>query len=373
MLPPSSTKPLEYLALPPGTTRHRAESPRCRGPGGHRRLPQGGGIASRWGTLHAVRDPFLQALLARFGVRAEALRCVARLDCEVWRVRPRAGPDLAVRLYPPGHQDPAAIRTELDLLEALVAAGLHVPVPRRSVDGTRLHRHPDGRYAVVLTWLVGRQHDRGLSPARLQAVGRFTGVLHRVAQAMLAGGRVHTQREAVSLDLPAWVAGTRTGMERLGLAHRRVLRDAAARLHEAIEGFGHGPESWGLVHGDLHPWNLLFVRGAAGAIDFTDCGMGHHAMDLAATLQYLRYPLAGNHDHRRHYAALHDALLRGYAEELAPPAGLARQVSLLVTARLFLTLAWILEDWPALDHRPWGPGFIDGSRRALRAWLATPD
>lgn len=319
-----------------------------------------------------MRDTSIETLLGRHGVRAVAMRCVARLDCEVWRVRTRASSDLALRLYSVSHQDPAGIDTELDLLEALAAAGLHVPVPQRSIEGTRLHRHPDGRYAVLLTWLEGRQYDRGLTPRRLEAVGRFAGAMHRVSTALCAGGRVGTERQAVPLDLPAWAAGTRTGMERLSRTHRSLLRESAARLHEAIESFGRGPQSWGLVHGDLHPWNLLFVRGAAGAIDFTDCGMGYHAMDLAATLQYLRYPLAGNHDHRRHYAELHDALLRGYASEHKPPPNLNQQVSVLVTARLFVTLAWILDDWPALDHRPWGPGFIRGSQRALRAWLAAP-
>jgi Ser/Thr protein kinase RdoA (MazF antagonist) len=319
-----------------------------------------------------VRNPFIETLLSRHGVRAAALRCVARLDCEVWRVRSKARPDLALRLYPVSRQDPAAIDTELDLLEALAATGLHVPIPQRSTEGTRVHHHPDGRYAVLLTWLDGRQYDRGLTPTRLEAVGRFTGSLHRVATSLCAAGRVRTERQAAPLDLPAWAEGTRTGMERLSATNRTLLRDAAARLHDAIEAFGRAPECWGLVHGDLHLWNLLFVRGAAGAIDFADCGMGHHAMDLAATLQYLRYPLAGNHDHRRQYAALYDALLRGYADEYTPSPSLTRQVSALVPARLFLTLAWILDDWPTLDHRPWGPGFIEGSQRALRAWLAAP-
>jgi hypothetical protein len=65
-------------------------------------------------------------------------------------------------------------------------------------------------------------------------------------------------------------------------------------------------------------------------------------------------------------------LLRGYSAEHPVSSDLARQVPLLVTARLFLTLAWILDDWPTLDHRPWGPGFIRGSQRALREWLAAP-
>jgi len=317
-----------------------------------------------------VKDSFIQSLLSRHGVRARALRCVARLDCEVWRVRPEHGADLAARIYPLRQQDLDAIGTELDWLQALAAAGLHVPVPQSGADGTRLHRHPDGRYAVLLTWLGGRQHDRCLTPARLHAVGRFTGAAHRVAAELHAAGRVRLQREAVPLDLPAWATGTRRGAERLSPMHRALLRDAAAPLHAAIEAFGRGPASWGLVHGDLHLWNLLFVRGAAGAIDFSDCGLGHHAMDLAATLQYLRHPLVMHHDHRRQYPALHDALLEGYAAEAALPTRVEQQVQVLIVARLFLTLAWMLDDWPTLDHRPWGHGFIRSSQQALRAWLA---
>ena len=71
-----------------------------------------------------MRDPFIETVLSRHGVRADALRCVARLDGEVWRVRSKASPDLALRLYAASQQDPAAIDTELDLLEALAATGL---------------------------------------------------------------------------------------------------------------------------------------------------------------------------------------------------------------------------------------------------------
>lgn len=310
-----------------------------------------------------------QTLLQRFGVDAAALRCVARLAHEVWRVRPRQGGDLALRLYPAATADVAAIGTELDWLGALADAGLHVPRPRAAPGGRRLLWAPDGRPAVLLTWLGGRQHDRGLTPARLRQVGAFTGAAHRIADAQAAAGRVRLQREAVPLDLGPWASGSRPGTERLPAALRDVLRPAAARLAAEIDAFGRAPDTWGFIHGDLHPWNLLFVRGAAGAIDFSDCGWGHRAMDLAATLQYLRDPLAGNHDHRASYAALHAALLDGYAAERVLPSDAARQVDTLITARLFGTLEWMLDDWPALDHRAWGPGFINGAREALRTYL----
>lgn len=321
------------------------------------------------GDTRGVTQAAAQALLRRFGVEPVALRCVARLAHEVWRVRPRQGADLALRLYPAATSDAAAIDTELDWLAALADAGLHVPRPCRCADGERLLVAPDGRPAVLLTWLGGRQHDRGLTPARLRQVGRFTGAAHRIADAQAAAGRVRLQREAMPLDLAAWSAGTRRGAERLPAALRAVLRPAATRLVAEIESFGRAPDAWGFIHGDLHPWNLLFVRGAAGAIDFSDCGWGHRAMDLAATLQYLRHPLAHNHDHGASYAALHGALLEGYAAERPLPPGAVHQVDTLITARLFGTLEWMLDDWPAPDHRAWGPAFIDGACAALRDFV----
>jgi Ser/Thr protein kinase RdoA (MazF antagonist) len=82
---------------------------------------------------------------------------------------------------------------------------------------------------VLLTWLPGRQLDRGLTPARLTRVGRLIGRLHGVAARMVGAGRIQTQRAAMSLDLREWAAGNRRGSERLPDAHRQLLQAVAAR------------------------------------------------------------------------------------------------------------------------------------------------
>src|SRR5215208_7215361 len=51
---------------------------------------------------------------------------------------------------------------------------------------------------------------------------------------------------------------------------------------------GHGPETFGLIHGDLHQENYLFDRGQVRTIDFDDCGYGHYLYDLAVTLFNVR-------------------------------------------------------------------------------------
>jgi Ser/Thr protein kinase RdoA (MazF antagonist) len=58
------------------------------------------------------------------------------------------------------------------------------------------------------------------------------------------------------------------------------------------------------MHADLHHRNVLFQRGAAGAIDFDDCGFGPWLYDLAVPLTALQ----GHPD----YPVLRQALLAGY-------------------------------------------------------------
>ncbi len=311
----------------------------------------------------------LAALLKRHGLRADRVRPVPKADCEIHRISAGAH-DLQCRIYAPAHQDRGAIESELEWLQAAADDGLHVPRPRLDRDGLRLlHWLPPGaaapRYVVLLPWLPGRQLDRGLNPTRLRRVGRLIGRLHGVAARLVQAGRVQTQREAVLLDLHLWAAGARPGSQRLTAAHRQTLQVAAARLLPLLA----APAPRRFIHGDLHQWNLLFHGREAGAIDFTDCGWGDPAMDLASTLQYLKLPLAGNHDHRARYPALRDALFDGLGAEQPLADGLAERVDLLILARLFLTLEWMLDDWPHLRHRAWGPGFLRGQQRALREGL----
>jgi len=171
-------------------------------------------------------------------------------------------------------------------------------------------------------------------------------------------------------ELARWAGGAHDATPALAPRLRALARQAAGRLVDELADAFATDGGRSFVHGDLHPWNLVFWRDVAGAIDFGDCGWGPVALDFASTLQYLRHPLARNHDHRAQYARLQDALLEGYASVLPLPAGIERQIDLHVVARMFGTLDWILEDWPRPDHRAWGPGFLRGVADVFEAHLA---
>lgn len=324
-------------------------------------------------------QPALVALLADHRLRATRTRLVAHLECEVHRVSVRAPDgsvrDLVLRIHSADSTDAVPIEAELAWLQALAEDGVHVPRPLADVEGRRVHvwraRADEApRLAVLLEWLPGRMHDRGLTPARLHRVGVLTARLHRVGARLAAEGRLAGGRIAYMSDLAGWAGGAHDATPVLAPRLRMLARRVAGRLVDELAVTSAGNGAPGFVHGDLHPWNLVFWRDVAGAIDFSDCGWGPIALDFASTLQYLRHPLAHNHDHRAQYARLHGALLEGYASLLALPADIERQIDLHVVARMFGTLDWILQDWPRLDHRAWGPGFLRGVEDIFEAHLA---
>ncbi len=324
----------------------------------------------------------LDALLARHGLRAARVRCVSRLDCEIHRIalaRPHGHAQLApdadvvLRIYPARFGTTAPIEAELRWLQTLARVGLHVPQPLAAENGRQLHAwQPDpaapARYAALLSWLPGRTLDRGLRPLHLRRVGELVARMHGCAEPLVAAGQMPAGQVCDGPELDRWANGHRAADPRLPAGTHAVLARAAARLRHMRAGFGMGHESHGWVHGDMHLWNLLFHGGQAGAIDFSDAGFGHHAQDLASTLQYLRHPWVGNHDHGAAYPALQAQLLEGYARWRPLPPQVEQQVDVYIGLRMLNTVEWVLDQWPRLDLRPWGPGFLERVPLALRVW-----
>jgi Ser/Thr protein kinase RdoA (MazF antagonist) len=162
-------------------------------------------------------------------------------------------------------------------------------------------------------------------------------------------------------------------MARLGQMPARdhaALRASAQRLRHELQAMGRGADEYGWIHGDLHLWNLLFRGREAGAIDFSDGGLGHHAHDLAKTLQYLHAPLPGFQDHSPMAPRMREQLLAGYARHRALPPDVEHQIDVYLAVHALNTVEWILAAWPRPDARPWGPAFLAGAAASLRPWQA---
>lgn len=314
--------------------------------------------------------PSIAGLLAHYGLADCRVRLVAELGCTVWRIAAPDGSDLSLRIYAPKCKDITPIATEMAWLRALADAGVHVPRPQPDRDGNYLvswqaHAAAPSQHAVLLSWLPGRVLYRGLRPVHLRRIGELSARLHNSAQTLASQGVLFGRRPAHTVDVPAWAQG-RQLPNGYPLGLQSSVQRMAQRLQQLMDDWPRDAFDWGFIHGDLHLWNLVFHRGEAGAIDFSDSGWGFMAYDLAAVLQFLKHPLTpADAHHRANYPRLRDALLDGYAAVRPLSDGLRAQIEPLIAARMLNTLQWIVDDWPTPNHRTWGPGFLSGLRDAL--------
>jgi Ser/Thr protein kinase RdoA (MazF antagonist) len=312
--------------------------------------------------------------LSLYGLRPDAarLRLVDHLSSTLFRIDGLDGPKLVMRIIPIDDEFVAGLRTSLRWLHALSAeTDLCVPTPVPTLQGEWLPGFDldDGsRVAIMMVkWLEGRLCDRELTPRHLAALGRFQAELHRHSQTFVV-------ENGTRRSMPGGYARAvaEKGLEKGWVTeHAADLVSAAGqRLDAALLQIEKVPGQAGLVHGDLHQWNVVYRGGVAAAIDFDDCGIGAYALDMASSLVYLRCPSVGNHDHRRSYPAMAEAFLNGYAAVRSLPRDLDQQLSHALAARQLSLLRWIVCDWPGIESEPWGAAALAAALRELEAYLA---
>jgi Ser/Thr protein kinase RdoA (MazF antagonist) len=327
------------------------------------------------GLIRARRVLGRQAL-SLFGLRPEAarLRLVDHLSSTLFRIDGLDGPKLLMRIIPIDHEFLARLRASVRWLHALSAeTDLCVPTPMPTLHGEWLPEFDldDSSRVVIMMvkWIEGRLCDRQLTPRHLMALGRFQGELHRHSQAFVVESGTRRSMPAGYADAVA-EEGLRKGW--LSEDAADLVLEAGERIDAALSQIEKVPGQCGLVHGDLHQWNVLYRRGVAAAIDFDDCGIGAYALDIASSVVYLRCPSVGNHDHRRSYPAMAEGFLNGYAAVRSLPADLDEQFSHALAARQLSLLRWMVCDWPSIESEPWGAVALATALRELEAYLAGP-
>jgi Ser/Thr protein kinase RdoA (MazF antagonist) len=306
------------------------------------------------------------AALEEYGLAGAQLRPLKHWNNTTFALR-SGQRRLVLRLNRPGFQDAHAIRSELQWLQALAAAGLRVPEPLAALDGrlvvsARAEGVPTARDCALFAWLRGSFLNRRLGVNHLGTLGRFAARLHTTPFAPPPNFvRKHW-------DLHTLLGGD-PGIDREGIKSHlrpgdgRVIAAVRARLEQSFGELGEGRETWGLIHADLHPDNLLFQGEKVGAIDFDDCGWGCFLYDLAVILSALRG--------RPAYGALRQALLQGYRQMRPLPAEHERHLDALMAGRLLGLAIWTagVADHP--ENRLQAPQLVATTIDQLRVFTST--
>jgi Ser/Thr protein kinase RdoA (MazF antagonist) len=202
---------------------------------------------------------------------------------------------------------------------------------------------PEPRICTLLGWVDGRFIDAGLTATHLEQVGAFIARLHDHAAgwqppAGFDRGRVGDLPDEVAASVLALFAA------HYGSADVAAVECMVHTVQATQRALAHQPGTFGLIHGDIHQENYLFLAGEVRAIDFDDCGWGLYLYDLAVTLSEISY--------KPDYPTLRAALLRGYQRLRPLPAGHERHLDALIAWRAVQLAVWFLEH---RDH----PGFAN--------------
>ncbi len=188
-----------------------------------------------------------------------------------------------------------AVQYEADLVEALAAAGVPAPRPRRAVSGAPFAVH-DGAYVSVFPWLQGSHCEPAkLTPGHVAELGRQLAGLH------LAGLPIAQRFERPSrYTFEEIIRRFEAVKESPRGSSDAVLAPALAAVADEIAWLRARDEirqaaTHGIIHGDLFPDNVLFAEGPgasppsegvaiAALIDFEQASSGSLPYDLAVCL-----------------------------------------------------------------------------------------
>ncbi|MEM9632856.1 MAG: homoserine kinase [Pseudomonadota bacterium] len=254
-------------------------------------------------------DSLLVKACTLWGLEDCQITLAAERENRVFKVIAKDG-SFALRIHRKGLRTDAELQSELSWMAELSRAGLSVPRPIASANGSLFHRVDD--YQIdVLTWLTGAPLGKTSEPLThpdrpgvFRQIGQTLAQLHRISDAWSPPDgfvRASWNRQGLVGSDPLW--GSFWENPELTAAERQSLRAFRETSHEDLERL-EVKLDYGLIHADAVRENIMVDGVSLHLIDFDDSGYGFRLFDVATAL----LKNMGEPD----YPELKDALLQGY-------------------------------------------------------------
>jgi Ser/Thr protein kinase RdoA (MazF antagonist) len=284
---------------------------------------------------------------------------ITSLNCEQYMLR----------ICHPRRSSTEPVHSELLWLAALNReTELHVPEPVLNQEKQYItviddEDVPGSSLCLLFRWIKGRFLYQALTPPHLFQVGELMARLqNHAAQWELPAG--FTRRRVDNLfclrqdqddhfDETVADKAVQTVTEVSTPQDGKLVEAVILKVWSVLKDLGEGPDTFGLIHADLHQWNYLFDHGQVGAIDFDDCGFGHWLYDLSVTLYCLR-----SHPD---FDALRRAFLAGYRSTHSLTTEHEALINTFMALRTLQDMLWDIEErsQPAFSTR-WSALMQDG-------------
>ena len=279
----------------------------------------------------------------------------------------KTGRDYVLRITPPNEElDVQASLSILEWINYLAAHGAPVSSPLRSQHGrlVELIDREDQCYMVVAfekaQGILAEELPAGQwSPPLYQELGRTVGKLHALAM---------TYRPAEALKRPHWdQSGNCFNPQRPVDETQAFIQEKRAAVLDILNTLPKDPESYGLIHADLHFANFFVdaARPAFTIFDFDDCAYGWYPMDIAMLLFDILvwHPSPDKQELARGFLA---NFLKGYLEEKGlRPFWLSRLPHFLKLLEIGIYIQ-LYPKYDPLDCDEWVGKFMAGRKERLQ-------
>jgi Ser/Thr protein kinase RdoA (MazF antagonist) len=286
--------------------------------------------------------------LGHWDLAGSRLELMKHRENVVFRVSSPDGTPYAMRVHRLGYHSDAALRSELQWLESLRAAGVATTEAIRCRDGASFTKVstpavPEGRQVDLLAWVPGQaigSVEQGVALEEREIFRVYTLVGE---QAALIHNHGIAWRRPEGFTRFAWdeqgffgetgaICGRYWDLEALSPEQLALLHGAREVTAAALAQFGKGVDRYGLVHGDLLPENLFYDGEQLRLIDWDDTGYGWHLYDFATAMF--------GHLGRPSFEIALGGMIEGYRRHRALPDEHLAMLPVLMMARALSYVGW---------------------------------
>lgn len=191
-------------------------------------------------------------------------------------------------------QEPSMIRSELLWLDALRRdTDLVVPEPIQNQDGQWVTELPSSAFektvwCTLLHWIDGQHLETDPTQEQVFQLGVLQAHLHQHA----ACWSQPSNFKRPTYDANYFYSSLRQlcslrGQEIMSSGDYEVFQTAIEKVQQLMLDLERTPNTWGIVHADLHEANYILHQKQICPLDFGRCGFAFYLYDVALTLNYI--------------------------------------------------------------------------------------
>lgn len=279
-----------------------------------------------------------------------------------------------LRLHLPGRVHAARLASELTWLQNLrLNTDLLAPAPVPLQDNAAVvlftslrpaQLAPDAVFCSLFRYIDGESKPaKELTADDVHAVGVYLGALHREGQFEPPAGFMRPRMDWEGLFGEESLYALQDSIVTTTAEQADTFEQAENRVRTVMTAIDRGPDTFGLIHGDLLAKNILHCGDQLAALDFEYCAWGYFLYDLAPLLWQLKGERPDD------YCRLEEAMWSGYRSKTALDARMRVHLEGFIAARQLASCRWLLANagHPAL--REIAPKLLEDRASELRDYL----